>query len=432
MVQMHLEGKSGDSSVNVLHLSDLHFGVENKKPEKARVVYNQRKELFSQLIKTLQDPDKVPQEWKPDIIVISGDIAYTASDSEYKQFEEELLPALYDLLDQDVDENRIIICPGNHDIIRKNVHDEEDKPLPRPGRGAIAIPGNVSELTLTFATDPVHGEWHHFESFVKHCCSSHDKLCQTVTFRRWPWLHFLVLNSAWDCRDDDDEGRLRVGYNIAQELYFNTERVNDKDIFVAVFHHPMFHIKDRKKTGEEIDRIWLHFSECYPPSDAGMPNFSSFIARNINFVLNGHIHFKMRPLRLEKTFHFINGTVHSDDTYTYHCRIIKISRTQPPKYLDLSRKLCEENEEWDVTAPNDPTEYSRNPWEAKKDIEESPLYDKISSLIDSNSLSLQDKFQLIRNLAALSNVLCSVSIVEYTYIYESHEKEEALVRILKP
>jgi metallophosphoesterase superfamily enzyme len=60
--------------VNVLHLSDLHFGIEPD-PKHSPAALAQRKNTLDGLLKSLEKLDK---NWRPTIIAISGDIGWKA------------------------------------------------------------------------------------------------------------------------------------------------------------------------------------------------------------------------------------------------------------------------------------------------------------------------------------------------------------------
>lgn len=67
--------------INILHLSDLHFGIENSftisQERKDRT-----KEAYQCLTASLRD---LPSEWKPHLIVISGDIGWAGKPADYTQ-----------------------------------------------------------------------------------------------------------------------------------------------------------------------------------------------------------------------------------------------------------------------------------------------------------------------------------------------------------
>lgn len=332
------------SELVVLHISDLHFGIENDKSEKTKYVRLRQKNMLDTLIETIKKITITTPSWKPNIIAISGDISWTGQEDEFKLYKKEFAEPLSKSLGIDLD--HIITCPGNHDIIRNKVeglsrHLVKDK---NP---------DVKELNI----EESHKQASHFEGYVNELCEGNpENLCRLITFNEWPWVSFLSLNSAWDCRDDKDEGRLRVGLPLLENLI---EKVPSDNYVVTLFHHPHTEIEDYI---EEIDNLnsfktiktkhrnWLHISEREPEHE-GSRCFSTYVEQKSTFILNGHIHKETEPQKLKKSIQLISGTLYSNDTPKYHCRLLKLSDTQDPTYCDIRRTIGDDNEEWEVTYP---------------------------------------------------------------------------------
>lgn len=86
-------------AINILHLSDVHFGKEE-----------QADNYFTQLASDLTNNLEIKQL---DYLVISGDIANRSTEQEYE--------AAFQMVDKlvnkyELDYNRIVIVPGNHDL----------------------------------------------------------------------------------------------------------------------------------------------------------------------------------------------------------------------------------------------------------------------------------------------------------------------------
>src|ERR1700722_5990492 len=94
----------------ILHLSDLHFGCDKSDSERAA-----RALALEGLNAAVL---KLPPEWKPTIVCISGDIAYKGLASEYEEAAVWLTNLLKDL---DIRPDHVVICAGNHDIDRNAV-----------------------------------------------------------------------------------------------------------------------------------------------------------------------------------------------------------------------------------------------------------------------------------------------------------------------
>lgn len=328
-----------EDEVNILHLSDLHFGIEKDRTPTGVQRKFRQKELFKKLIDTLKDDATVPLDWKPDVVVISGDIAWRGELEEYQAFEKEFLIPLKESLN--LDRRRIITCPGNHDIIR----DQADS-FERPYR-------NQNELQVkSISRESIEKRRKsHFENYVEALCAGNpQKLCCPVTLQEWPWVRFLVMNSAWDCRDDEDEGTLRVGLDLLEEIV--GERKDD-EIIVSIFHHPHTEVEDYDtRSGVRKKRNWLHISEREPAQDGGIC-FSNFLERRSDYILNGHIHKETAPQhsREAKSIQLISGAAYSTDTPRYHCRILKLRLTDESLYRDIRCTLGGGDYSWEVTSP---------------------------------------------------------------------------------
>ena len=332
------------SDLVVLHISDLHFGIENDKTEQTKYIRPRQREMLSDLIETLKDLVKENPKWKPDVVAISGDIAWSGKLEEYQLYHREFAAPIASAFN--IKSNHIITCPGNHDIVRDKV-----KGLSRHPAGHKD--SDVSELDKSQVIDQAP----HFEGYVKELCNGNPEgLCRLFTFEDWPWVSFLSLNSAWDCRNDADEGRLRVGLPLLEKLI---EQVPHENYVITLFHHPHTEIEDYI---EEIDatnhnrtikpkrRKWLHISECEPQSD-GARCFSSYVEQKSTFILNGHIHKETEPQKLKKSIQLISGTLYSKDTPKYHCRLLKLSEKADPCYRDLRHNIGDDSDRWEVTIP---------------------------------------------------------------------------------
>lgn len=324
----------------LLHISDLHYGIDNRIDEENKQVHFRQMEMIENLINSIANFIKDSPEWKPNIIAISGDIAWTGQAQEYQLYKKYFVKEIENVLG--ITSKYIITCPGNHDIIR-----EKAKRISRYRQGMQGIDPDVAELTLEEAREQAA----YFENYVNELCEGDsDGICKVVSFQEWPWISFVTLNSAWDCRNDLDEGRLRVGLPILEELI---GKVPEGNCIVTLFHHP--HTKvidvDRKKSiGDITERQWLHISERESGISGGR-TFASYVENKSMFILNGHIHKETDPKKCGKAIQLISGTVYSSDTAQYHCRLLKISNKSEPLYRDIRSTMGTQGSEWEITIP---------------------------------------------------------------------------------
>lgn len=338
--------------LTILHISDLHFGIDNPRNKKGddtrriKQIRGRQRDMLNSLYNTLTSPTIVATGWKPDVVVVSGDIAWTGAEDEYELYKEWFVKPICECLC--ISEDRIITCPGNHDIIRSEVED-----YIRPSKDV----NNPDVKPLS--SDKIAKRKPHFANYVKKLCNDDvSQLYRLITFPEWPWVHFITLNSAWDCRDNNDEGKLRVGLPLLEEIIEKAELGKD-DFVVTVFHHPFdqvrdFYYKSEDGTEERIDRDrnWLHKYER-EPYHTGDHCFVSYVKSKSTFILNGHIHIATPPKYIDDTIELICGTVYSNDAFQFHCRLLQLSSDQntEPLYRNLSRTLGAPDEQWSINAP---------------------------------------------------------------------------------
>ena len=107
---------TGEEPPVILHLSDLHFGRDVGGQKNA-----ERKLVLDQLADKVVSLDAA---WRPTVVCITGDISWRACEKDYEdagKWIEDLLRKI------GLDNEHLVLCPGNHDIDR----DQADR-IPRP------------------------------------------------------------------------------------------------------------------------------------------------------------------------------------------------------------------------------------------------------------------------------------------------------------
>lgn len=235
----------------ILHLSDFHIKAEDG--------FDRSVVLDPLIERVSKDRDN---GFDPEIVVVSGDIAYKGIDAEYKQagaFFEELLRTL------ELTSDRLFIVPGNHDVNRKKYRPKD-----------IPIYDNVGELNLElededYRSDLFKGMGDYF-GFISnnypHLKSGHGNLVPFVHLyesRCKKKIGLVGLNSAWMCRRSPDEGEIAIGeYQVAKAME-ELKELGEFDQLIHIFHHPVSWL-----WSEDRSRI-RHFL-------------------NDSIVLNGHLH----------------------------------------------------------------------------------------------------------------------------------------------
>ncbi|MCX6630035.1 MAG: metallophosphoesterase, partial [Candidatus Solibacter sp.] len=176
---------------NLLHLSDLHFGYDQDATAQA-----QRGGSLDLLVKEVR---KLGADWKPDIVVISGDLTWQGKASGYAALAEwltrKLLPAA------GLGATDCVVCPGNHDIDREAAFCLDARTQDAKRADELLRP---ERLARGFAMP--------FEAFVKFAKDFgipapllHGQPSYLAGVRELHGLRFVCANSAWFCRDSNTD-----------------------------------------------------------------------------------------------------------------------------------------------------------------------------------------------------------------------------------
>ncbi len=241
------------NNLRILHLTDLHFNKDEKLSQK-----EDRENVLKNLIQKLGGKKEFNNL---DFIIISGDIAWTGSEDDYfkaETFIKELKSDL--LLDDDFIKNRLIICPGNHDVIQdeaKEKYIEFSKGNPFPLLWD-KLNFNDEGAYIKRWSDKVFPYFTKFCEKIKinpyenktkkqlHTCGTRIFYDQKVCI--------MVLNSSWFCLGEwkaekggknfisGDYGKLFIGQKLIWSLKTKIKedlKSNYNDFFkIVVLHHP--------------------------------------------------------------------------------------------------------------------------------------------------------------------------------------------------
>ncbi len=285
---------------NLLHLSDLHFGYDKDNTARA-----QRAEALDSLVVKIGE---LADDWKPKILVISGDLTWQGKATGYPELgqwlTEKLFPAT-GLTPQDC-----VVCPGNHDIDREAaaclVDRTEDAKraddLLRPER----LPRGFAppfDAFANFAGD--------FGMPAPMLHGSPNRLAGVVELHG---LRFICVNSAWFCRNSaTDRGRLWLGLPQLQSMQLMREdKYDEAPVTVAVLHHT---------------QEWLANAEYSSYGDR--PGSCCYLAARAHLILSGHTHGAIeRSTRcFDRARLFVGGAAYESSAYRNNFSILKIDPT---------------------------------------------------------------------------------------------------------
>jgi predicted MPP superfamily phosphohydrolase len=335
------------SKINILHLSDIHFGAEPVTDEIESTALTIKNGILDKLNEVLVG---LEPNWMPNIIVISGDIGWKGIESDYKQAEI-WLNKLLDKLHLTKDE--IIFCPGNHDIEREKAK-------------TILIPNNSKEADDLLKLENLINISLPFEAYNNFCKNIGIPLLTVgektksylVGYLELKDLRFIILNSAWFSRDNKDREHLWLGLPFLQVMdAYSQLAKNDcydtEKITITVVHHPPECINLNELAGYN-----------------NRPCTYEFLSRRCHIILSGHVEseFVYGPDRKYDYAHlFISGASYSGNHYRNNFSILQV---------DLSkRSVARRIFEFDPYSPdwkfkNDDKVYSLNrKQESRNDID---------------------------------------------------------------
>jgi predicted MPP superfamily phosphohydrolase len=208
--------------LTILHISDFHF--------KPNFQYDQDM-ILNELLKKISEMNK--SEWQPDLILCTGDIAYSGKPSEYK--------SARDFLDQllkitGVTKQKLFTVPGNHDV-------DWDEPSPLP-----KIELKKDEDSNEFFESPdklksVLKKFHGYQEFSSNYLKqpfdeNHYYFTKIVDIKGFR-VGIAGLNSAWPLRKElykKSEAFKQLLGKIP--LKKALEQLQKADLKIVIFHHP--------------------------------------------------------------------------------------------------------------------------------------------------------------------------------------------------
>jgi len=284
---------------NILHLSDLHFGWEGKDDQKIA----ERDLALSNIIKRINN---LEDDWKPTIVCITGDIGWDGKTSNYK----EATKFIGNILTiNNLEKNRLVICPGNHDV---------DRDIAKYG----VVPKDCNHADDLLKV-PVNNEIERkFEGYLNFCRDFGITPCDLgegytsylYGMRKISTIEFITLNSAWFCKDNEDRGKLWLGYPQivfleSKKLIAKTEYENENGLVITLIHHPSDYLHERE----------LNTYNRRPPT-------WTYLGERTDLILSGHTHGGIKPPDkiAGRAYHISSGATFAGRHYFNSFRIIKL------------------------------------------------------------------------------------------------------------
>ena len=295
--------------INILHLSDLHFNLK-KGGKISELKITQRKFTLEKLLDYFRGN---VNEWKPDIIAISGDVGWAGKEEDYSEAKQWILELLHVLK---ISPDHLIICAGNHDLDRDKI-------------SGMGYPESAKQADNWLSIDHLDNllrPFLNFQNFLKDIgckiLKLGDKECSLAGFREIFDINFIILNSAWFSRGDNDEKNLWLGLPQLHlmELKGHLPKESEYDrskITISLFHHPP------SKLSNDDFRSKVRREAAY-----------SILCKRVHIILVGHMHPEVmnEPTREQKRAWIFNaGATYKSIHYNNNVSIYKIDKKQ--RYL---------------------------------------------------------------------------------------------------
>lgn len=227
--------------IRYLHLSDFHVGKDR---------YAERK-MFRKILSHVQE--KKDQDWIPDLIFITGDIANRGQAEEYETFTYEFLAELYNTLGNW--EGVIFAVPGNHDVDRSELEFLAREELCRSRSQvfestASGLQKRQKALLPGIKAYSIHAESDAPNQWIDSLAGTFH---QIFTIREQQ-IGIVGMNTAWLSKDDQDERNLTPGVELVKEAL---QQIETCQVRIVLGHHPIdWFVK------EDGDRIRQAFGRC--------------------------------------------------------------------------------------------------------------------------------------------------------------------------
>ncbi len=236
--------------IRILHLSDLHLRTDrtwDSDPVLAALARHIADEVRAGLV--------------PDLVAITGDLAYSGKAAEYRLahdwLERQLWPALTPAGATPLPRDRLLLVPGNHDVDRGAVNfmvkTAQEALLKDCGQNDIAAVLKDPEQRDLFLRR--HAAWLDFCAGWYGLAPDAPWWQRTLTLGTQR-LHCAGLDSAWMSARDREQGALLLGrWQVHQTVL--ARGGTDADWTLALLHHPWSCLDDRD-TAETRPLIQLH------------------------------------------------------------------------------------------------------------------------------------------------------------------------------
>lgn len=242
-----------------LHVSDFHFGIEERERYSAGEVA-----VRSNSMKTAtEEIVAISQQTPLDYIFLTGDFGWTASKADYQKC---LIWLRQLLFETNMDVSKIFLCPGNHDIDRELMLD-------------IEYPENQESANQKLKIERMEFLNGRFSNYIDFCnelgikpYTIGNKESMLVGIHLNEDCTIVCLNTAWFAKNDEVQDYMWVGSNFIEIIKSQLRCISRKPV-ITIMHHP--------------ETSW---HEAERGNFEGTENVYNEICKFSDIVLHGHTH----------------------------------------------------------------------------------------------------------------------------------------------
>ncbi|WP_421847256.1 metallophosphoesterase [Marinomonas sp.] len=207
------------TKLNILHLSDIHFGHPD--------IDNEQDRLISGITKALNE-----NEIKTDLIIFTGDLTQRALPSEFQNGEDWLRTI------QSITGGKILVCPGNHDMDRTEANTETLR-LAYSSEESFQL--SKSKIYKNHSHIKPFMDWHQNASerddnFISMWKDQIFTTSSKISIKNID-IHIVALNTAALSCGNDDEGKLCVDVAALNSALKGAD--SNKEFVISIGHHPI-------------------------------------------------------------------------------------------------------------------------------------------------------------------------------------------------
>jgi predicted phosphodiesterase len=253
----------GPHTVRWLHVSDFHFSDKSQAQGGSIVL--------EALLNTLVDMRQKGRG--ADLIFVTGDVAQSGSETEYRMAEDYLVRLCQAL---DLPRAAVFIVPGNHDVYRPagqqlvrtlSSYEEAQSYFQPTARRMhlLKMEAFAAFYNHFYAGDPGRsGSLGDLGTELRQCAPGLATARAEIIRVRDVTLGILPLNTSLFAQDDQDMGKLFVGEPLLRE---GVKRIAGAQLRLAMMHHPLSDLSD-------IERRPV----------------TELLQEHCHFILRGHLH----------------------------------------------------------------------------------------------------------------------------------------------